>query len=90
MKKTNHLEKRQQQRGISPLMLEALLIYGNEVNQTDGAIRFVMTKRGAKKLEKDLKKVISKLGKLNSMFAVEVDNTLLTTGYQTKQYYVKY
>jgi hypothetical protein len=84
---TKHLDDRCQQRGITPLMLDALSLYGTESHQQDGAIRTTFTKKGFKKFEKDIKIVNSKLEQLRKIFLVEKNGLLLTTGYQTQHVY---
>lgn len=86
---TKHSKVRQQQRGISPLMLQAILLYGEEVHQHDGATRLIMTKKGYKRLMSDLKLMHDKSTKLKDLFLVEQDNTILTVGYKNKPVYIK-
>ena len=80
---TKHFNDRCDQRGINPLMVELLLMYGNETYQQDGAIRHTLTKKSFKKLKQDLDTVNTKLNKLRQLFLVECDGYFLTTGYQT-------
>jgi hypothetical protein len=84
---TKHLNDRAKQRGISPLMMQALLTYGSEIYQKDGATRICYSEKDFKKLKKDLKNLCGKIDKLKSMFAVEVDGTLVTTGYRNGHLY---
>ena len=86
---TKHANERQKQRGITPLMLQALMIYGDEVHQCDGATRLIVTQKGYQKIMKDLKAMVSKAEKLKDLFAVEAGNQILTVGYRNKNIYRK-
>ena len=87
MNNMTHSNQRMQQRGITPLMLEALMLYGSETHQNDGAIRTTFTQKGFKKFEKDIKIINSKLEQLRKMFFVEKNGAFLTTGYQIQHIY---
>lgn len=82
---TKHAEARCQQRCINGLMLELLFMYGEEVHQNDGAVRTTFTKKGFKKLQKDMGFINQKLRSMRKLFAVEsTTGAIITTGYQEK------
>ena len=68
-------------------MLDALLNYGEETYQRDGAVRMTFTKKGFNKFEKDLHQLISKVEQMRKLFVVEKDGALLTTGYRYQHLY---
>lgn len=76
--KPNHVQVIMQQRGLNRLMVEALSIYGDKNHNKDGAIRLTFIKHGSEQFKKALKKINAKLEKMKSLFAVEVEGSLIT------------
>lgn len=82
---TKHAEARCQQRCINKLMLELLFMYGVEIHQDDGAVRTTFTKKGFKKLQKDMGLINQKLNSMKKLFAVQSNTgAIVTTGYQER------
>lgn len=82
---TKHATARCQQRCINDLMLKLLFMYGEETHQNDGVVRTTFTKKGFKKLQKDMGLINQKLNSMRKLFAVEsATGSIITTGYQER------
>lgn len=79
MTMTNHAEKRQQQRSISDLEVELLLMYGREVHHGDGCVMTYLDKRAYKRLERDVKRVAQRLERLKNEFLVDAEGEAVVT-----------
>jgi ATP sulfurylase len=80
---SNHAEKRLQQRGITDLEVELILMYGSETHHGDGCVYSRIDRNSFRRLEKDLKRVNQKIESLKKKFVVISDAcTVVTTGHE--------
>lgn len=80
---TKHAEERLQQRGIPPLMLPIVMAYGQEQYQKGGTTVWVLPKKSAKRLRRELKDLLSRMDALSDTYFVENDaGTVITAGHQ--------
>lgn len=80
---SNHAQKRLQQRGITGLEVELILMYGSETHHGDGCVYSCIDRDAFKRLERDIKRVNQKLDSLRRKFVVISDNrTVVTAGYE--------
>ena len=77
---TCHGEARMSQRGIRKSDLDILLAHGTQT----GPDRFMLRKRDAVKVIRELKKQIARLERLTSKEAVVVDGRLITAYHRTR------
>ena len=84
MKYSKHALSRLQQRGVNKLMVELVMLYGEEYEQGSGQTFNKLSKSAFHHLEFDLKGVMNKLEKLKKLYVVESNNTIVTSAYQTK------
>ena len=84
MKYSKHALSRLQQRGVNKLMVELVMLYGEEYEQGSGQTFNKLSKAAFKHLELDLKVVINKIEKLKKLYVVESENTIVTSAYQSK------
>lgn len=84
MKTTQHYEKRAQQRGIPPVVIDWVLDYGTEEFDHHGAIIHFFDRDGRRRLEKAVgRQVVSKLEPYLDVYAVEDTNgQLITVGHR--------
>lgn len=79
MHMTDHAAKRQQQRAISNLEIELLLMYGKEAHHGDGCVMTYLDKRGYKRLERDVRRVVQKLERLRDEYLIDADGEAIVT-----------
>ncbi|MBZ0330999.1 DUF4258 domain-containing protein [Halomonas sp. ANAO-440] len=80
---SDHAQKRLQQRGITDLEVELILMYGSEIHQGDGCVYSRIDRDAFKRLERDLKRVHQKIDSLRRKFVVISDtSTVVTTGHE--------
>lgn len=78
-----HAQKRLQQRGITDLEVELILMYGSETHHDDGCVYSKIDRDDFKRLERDIKKVYQKLEKLRHQFVVTANGcTVVTAGHE--------
>lgn len=86
---TKHAQCRIQQRGIPPIALELLTMFGDEYYDGHGCIKVLFSKRSIKRMESELgMRSVSKLGKLLCVYQVESvhDGRVITCAHQTKRH----
>jgi hypothetical protein len=81
---TNHAQTRFRQRGISSLVLEYLMQYGDSEVVKGGAYRIYLTKKNANNVIRALKKEIHKIERAQGLIIVEKAGSILT-GYHRQQ-----
>ena len=80
---TKHARARMQQRGLSPFVVDLLLLYGNEEHDGHGGIRHFFTKRSRKQLRRDVGGQIYKhLRHYLNAYAAECDGQIVTAGWR--------
>ena len=77
---TRHGEARMSQRGIRESDLDILLVHGTEISPA----RFMLRKRDAVQLIRDLKEQIARLERLTNKEIVVADGTLITAYHRTR------
>lgn len=83
---TEHAAIRQQQRGISDLEIELILMYGRDSHHGDGCVFTKIDSKGFKKLQRDLKRVCQRLERLKSEFIVHDDGrSIVTVGHKYRK-----
>ena len=83
---SKHARDRLQQRSITPLETELLLMYGQQHYLGHGRNYWVLGKRGMKKLRKDMKKIMQRLDRLQECFVVDTEEgTVITVGHEYKR-----
>ena len=78
---TNHAKIRYQQRGISRLVADYLIRYGEANFSPHGAVKISLTKRNSAKMVGALKKAINNIERARSVILIEKDGVILT-GYR--------
>lgn len=80
---SNHASTRMQQRGIPPLIVDLLLLYGVEEHDGRGAVRRYFDKRTRRQLERHLgRQVIRRIDDLWDAYLVEADGDIVTVGWR--------
>lgn len=79
MHMTDHATKRQQQRAISNLEIELLLMYGKEAHHGNGRVMTYLDKRGYKRLERDVRRVAQRLERLRNEYLIDAAGEVLVT-----------
>jgi hypothetical protein len=84
---TKHAAARQQQRGISPLIMEWLTRYGTTCHDHHGAEILYFDKQSRKALARSFgDEVVSRLGELLDTYAVvSSDGAIITVGHRIKR-----
>ena len=80
---TKHAKTRMQQRGLSPFIIDLLVLYGDEEHDGRGGVRYSLNKKGRKRMRKDLgNSVYKKIKHLLDAYAVECDGQIVTVGWR--------
>lgn len=82
MTMSGHAAKRQQQRAITDLEVELLMMYGREVHHGEGRVMTYLDKKGYKRLERDVRRIAQKLERLRDEFLIESDDVVVTVGHR--------
>ena len=78
---TSHAQKRMQQRGVPPLILDWLIAYGSSRPAGRGATLFFFDRDAKRRLERDVGRLITrKLSEYLNCYAVFRDDVVITTG----------
>ncbi len=80
---TTHAKIRCQQRGISRLVADYLIEYGEANYASHGAIKITLTKRNSAKIIRSLKKTINNIERARSITLVEKGGVILTGYHRT-------
>lgn len=75
---TTHAKIRYQQRGISRLVADYLIKYGEANYAPHGAVKITLTKRNSARIICSLKKAINNIERASSITLVEKDGVILT------------
>lgn len=83
LKKTIHACNRQKQRGIAPVMIDVLLLFGDEEPAANGCSRLVLKKRGVREAKAYLGRLAKTLAKKDwsAYMVVSPENHVVTVGY---------
>lgn len=84
MQLTNHAQARKQQRSISDLEIELLMLYGSDQHQGEGVILTYLDKKGFERLERDIKRVYKRLEKLRHEYLINHGESVITVGHRFK------
>ena len=76
---SDHAIQRQQQRCISALEVELLLMYGRAKHKGDGSVVTYLDKRGYKRLERDVRRVVQRVERLKTEYIVEIPGSRVVT-----------
>jgi len=80
---TKHAQRRLQQRAIPEPMLSLLFQYGDCRNAGDGCMKITLTRKGAKRLHRDLQTLLGQFDSLRNTYLVESpDGAVITVGHQ--------
>lgn len=80
---TKHAQRRLQQRAIPESMLPLLYQYGDCKHAGDGCKKIIMTRKGAKRLHRDLQTLLGQFDSLRNTYLVESpDGAVITVGHQ--------
>ena len=82
---TSHAAARMQQRGIDELTVILLQSYGREEYQ-QGEVVISLDKKGAKKLMRDMMKIVKNPERLRKLYLVESGETLITAAHKTRHH----
>lgn len=81
---THHAECRMQQRSITQLEMELILIYGSE-SYSHGCTRCSLDRRAYKRLRKDLERLMGRIDSLQGKYVVSAsDSSVVTVGHKHK------
>ena len=81
---TAHAQTRKQQRSISDLEIELLMLYGSDQHQGEGITLTYLDKKGFERLERDIKRVYKRLEKLRYEYLVNHGESVITVGHRFK------
>jgi hypothetical protein len=80
---TKHAKSRMQQRGLSPFIVDLLVLYGDEEHDGRGGVRYYFTKKSSKRLRQDLgNPVYKKIKHFLDAYAAECDGHIVTVGWR--------
>lgn len=84
---SKHAEVRSQQRGIPPLIINLLKVFGEKTHDNNGAVILHFTKKSKRRLEKAVgREVICRLSEWLDSYAVQsLDGNLITVGKRYKR-----
>ena len=83
---TKHAQIRMQQRGIPRLVIDWLLLYGEESHDHIGGIRRYFTKGSIRNLRRDVgTRALKRFSEYLDCYLVEADGLVLTSGHRTKR-----
>ena len=86
MKFTKHAEARMQQRAISKVDMEILQLFGEEQYQKGGTHIVTLTRKSQKKVQKELKSLLSRLDRDAAYYYVcSNDESVITAGHLFKK-----
>lgn len=80
---TKHALQRLQQRAIPESMLSLLFAYGDYQRAGGGCVKVALTRKGAKRLRRDLQTLLGQFDSLRNTYLVESpDGAVITVGHQ--------
>ena len=80
---TQHAQLRMQQRAVPESMVSLLFEYGDYQQAGDGCLKVALTRKGARRLRRDLQTLMGQLDSLQNTYLVESpDGAVITVGHQ--------
>lgn len=85
MKLSKHAERRMEERGISSVDVQFLMLWGESVPQKGGAVVLRLSRRERKRAEKSLLRLLEYVRRDNSPYLVLENGQVVTVGHEYRR-----